>query len=231
MGVTELRAGKFTIEVETRRIKNMRLTVYPDGKIKLAAPLHTNQAEVETFVSSKIAWIEKHYAKFQSRIPAENLSFTSGETHVVWGIPCKLEIIERRGHPKVWTENGKLIMSIRSGTTKQQKIALLDTYYRNLIEEAAPRFVEKWEKTIGVEVNKIFYRKMKSCWGSCKPAGKTIRLNTELAKQSPECLEYVVIHEMIHMHEQSHNRHFYELMNAFYPNWKIIRKKMNGYGI
>jgi predicted metal-dependent hydrolase len=226
--VTTLQIGKYTVEVEYRRIKAMRLTVYPDGRIKIAVPLHTNQAAIETFVSSKTQWIEKHQTKFQKRLPSQNQSFKVGEIHFVWGIPCKLEIIERSGHPKMWTENGKLIMSIKPETTKLQKIALLDKFYRNLLAEAAPQFVKKWEPIINVKINKIFYRKMTSCWGSCNYTKGTLRLNTELAKKHPEYLEYVVIHEMIHIHEPSHNKHFYELMNTFYPNWKTIRKKMNG---
>ncbi len=228
---TMLQFGKYHIEVEYRRVKNMRLTVYPDGRIKIAAPLHVTHDEIKTFVSLKILWIEKHQTQFQTMTPAKSQSFTPGETHYVWGIPCELEIIKRRGHPKVWAENGKLIMSIKSETTTEQKTALLDKYYRNLLTEAAPKFVKKWEKPLGVTIDKIFYRKMKRHWGSCNYTRKTLRLNTELAKQSPECLEYVVIHEMIHIHEPSHNSHFYDLMNTFYPNWKIIRKRMNGYDV
>lgn len=209
----------------------MRLTVYPDGKTKIAAPLHVSQGEIEEFISSKIPWIEKHQSKFQSRTPTKDKSFKDGEIHFVWGIPCELEMTERRGHPRVVTENRRIIMTVRPGTSKQQKVALLDKYYRNLLEEAAPRFVEKWAGPIGVEIEKIFYRKMKSHWGSCNYTKRTLRLNTELAKKSPECLEYVVVHEMIHIHEPSHNKHFYELMNTFYPAWKTIRKKMNGYDI
>jgi predicted metal-dependent hydrolase len=223
-----MQIGKYNIEVEYRRVKNMRLTIYPDGKIKIATPLNTNQTQLETFVLSKSSWIEKHTTKFQQLGTAKNQSFTNGEIHFVWGIPCKLEIIEHKGRIKVKAENGTLSMMIKSEMTKAQKSAILDKYYRNLTAEAAPKFVEKWEGPIGVKINKIFYRKMKSCWGSCNYAKGTIRLNTELAKKHPECLEYVVIHEMIHMHEPSHNHHFYELMNTFYPNWKIIRKNMNG---
>jgi predicted metal-dependent hydrolase len=223
-----MQIGTYNIEVEYRRITNMRLTVYPDGRIKIAAPLGTSQTHIETFVSSKNVWIEKHLTQFQDRFPTQNRSFTPDEIHFVWGIPLKLEIIEHKGHPKISAENGKLIMSIRGESTKLQKAALLDKYYRKVLAEAAPRFVEKWENPIGVKINKIFYRKMKSCWGSCNYTKGTLRLNTELAKRHPECLEYVVIHEMIHMHEPSHNHHFYELMNTFYPNWKGIRKKMNG---
>jgi predicted metal-dependent hydrolase len=220
--------GKFTIEVEYRRVKTMRLTVYPDGKIKIAAPNHAIHQDIEAFVSSKKTWIEKHQDKFQNRLPIQDPSFVSGEIHFVWGIPCTLEIVERIGHPKIMAKNGKLIMSIKPGTTKEQKIVLLDKYYRNLVAEAAPKFIEKWKKPINVEINKIFYRKMKSCWGSCNYTKQTLRFNTELAKKHPECLEYVVIHEMIHIHEASHNKHFYDLMNAFYPNWKRIRRKLNG---
>ena len=228
---SKLQIGTHSIEVEPRRIKTMRLTVYPDGKIKAAVPLNTSSGEIEKFILSKISWIEKHQTKFQSRIPSTGKSFKPGEIHFVWGIPCSLEIIERRGHPKIIAENGKLIMSIRPGTDKQKKVALLDKYYRGLMEEAVPRFVEKWERPIGVKIEKIFYRKMKSHWGSCNYTRRTLRFNTELAKKSPECLEYVIVHEMIHIHEPSHNKHFYEMMSAFYPGWKNIRKKMNGYAV
>jgi predicted metal-dependent hydrolase len=226
-----MQVGKYNIEIEYRRVKAIRLTVYPNGKIKITAPLCTHQSAIETFILSKQAWIEKHQSKFQNQPLAREKAFSNGEIHYIWGIPCKLEIIEHRGRaiasPKVFTEKGKLIMSIKSEAGKEQKSILLNKYYRNLLAEAAPQFVKKWEKTIGVEINKIFYRKMKSCWGSCNYTNKTLRLNTELAKMPSECLEYVVIHEMIHIHEPSHNRHFYEMMNLFYPNWKIIRKKMN----
>jgi predicted metal-dependent hydrolase len=139
----------------------------------------------------------------------------------------KLELVERRGHPKILIEEDILRFYIRPDASKEQKQKTLDKWYRGLLQEAIPRFIQKWEPVIGVTVKGVYLRKMKSHWGSCNCQKQTIRLNTKLAKKPPECLEYVLVHEMIHIIEPSHNRKFYGLMNKYLPAWKLIRKKMN----
>jgi predicted metal-dependent hydrolase len=118
-------------------------------------------------------------------------------------------------------------MSIRPNTTKAKKQVLLDNWYHNVLGEVAPAIIKKWEQVIGITVKKLYLRKMKSHWGSCNYGKQTIRLNTELVKKPIECLEYVTVHEMLHMLEPHHNQAFYRLMNTYLPSWKIIRKKMN----
>ena len=145
----------------------------------------------------------------------------------VWGDPWELEIIERRGNPKIVMENGSLKMYVRPGSTKEKRQEFLDKWYSKILKEAALAIIESWEGRIGVEVKKLFVRKMKTHWGSCNNTRQTLRLNSELAKRKRECLEYVIVHEMLHIIEKGHNRHFYSLLNKHLPAWKIIRKRMN----
>jgi predicted metal-dependent hydrolase len=215
------------IEVEFRNVKTMRLTVYPpDGRVKVISPFGTNPEDIKTFAASKIGWIQKHREKFLNHSKL-TVSLKNHSALFVWGEPRELEIIERRGNPKITMENGSMKMYVRPDSTKAKRQESLDKWYGKILKEAAFPLIEEWENRIGVEVKKLFVRKMKTHWGSCNGARQTLRLNSELAKRKPECLEYVVVHEMIHIIEKGHNRRFYSLLNKYLPEWKIIRKKMN----
>jgi predicted metal-dependent hydrolase len=219
--------GNIPVTVEYKNIKNLRMTVYPpDGRVCISAPKSAAWEFIQSFAVSKIPWIEKHREKFRRNVTAKN-RFQNHEIHYVWGSPYKLELVERRGHPKIVLGEGILRFHTRPDATKEQKQKILDNWYRDILREVIPRFIQKWEPVIGVIVKGFFLRKMKSHWGSCNCQKQTIRLNTELVKKPPECLEYVLVHEMIHIIEPSHNRNFYGLMNKFLPAWKHIRKKMN----
>jgi predicted metal-dependent hydrolase len=203
------------------------MTVYPpDGKVRISAPKDAGWEFIRSFALSKIPWIEKHREKFRRNVKAKNL-FQNQEIHYVWGSAYKLELVERRGHPKITLGENVLRLCIRPDTSNEHKQKILDNWYRELLREAVPRLIQKWESVIGVTVKAVIPRKMKSHWGSCNCQKQIIRLNTELAKKPPECLEYVLVHEMIHIIEPSHNRNFYGLMNQYFPAWKLIRKKMN----
>jgi predicted metal-dependent hydrolase len=219
--------GDILIKIEYKHIKNLRLTVSPpDGKVHVSAPINTPKDAIRNFAASKSQWIEKHRIKYRNLPHAAN-TFLNREIYYVWGRAYELELIERRGHPKIVLSDSQLIMSIRPDTTKTKKQALLDNWYRNMLKEAAPVIIKKWEQIIGIIVKKLYLRKMKSHWGSCNYGKQTIRLNTELVKKPFECLEYVTVHEMLHMLEPHHDQAFYRLMNTYLPSWKTIRKKMN----
>jgi predicted metal-dependent hydrolase len=223
----ELLIDTIRIEVEYRRIKNMRITVYPpDGRVKLVAPLSATHQMIRDFAQAKRAWVEKHQTRFANH-PKEGNTFLKGEIHYIWGQPYSLEIIQKRGHPKIETNTNRLLMYVRPGTELQKKRELLEKLRHVLIQNIAPRFVAKWEPILGIKIKGIFYRKMKTHWGSCNYGQKTIRLNTELVKKSPSYLEYVIVHEMLHIIEPTHSRNFYRLLGKYYPEWKLIRKKMN----
>ena len=145
----------------------------------------------------------------------------------VWGAPYELEIIERSGNPKIVLADAHMKFYVRPGSSKAKRQEYLDKWYSKLLKEAAPSVIEKWEAQIGVEVTKLYVQKMKTHWGSCNYARQTMRLNSELAKRNPDYLEYVVVHEMLHIIEKGHNKKFYRLLSKYIPGWKVIRKKMN----
>jgi predicted metal-dependent hydrolase len=227
MPVKTFTVGNIPVTVEYKNVKTLRMTVYPpEGEVRISAPKNATWEFIHAFAVSKVPWIEKHREKFRRNARAKN-RFQDHEIYYVWGSAYKLELVERRGYPKFVLEEKNLRLSIRPGASNEEKQRALDTWYRRLLQDAVPRFIQKWEPFIGVTVKNVFLRKMKSHWGSCNCQNQTIRLNTELAKKPPECLEYVIVHEMIHIIEPSHNRNFYELMNKYLPAWKLIRKKMN----
>lgn len=211
------------VEINFKPVKNIRITVYPpDGRVCVSAPPDTAREAIKRFAASKMQWIKK------TRERIIRLSKTGDKNHCsVWGVLYKMSVTEKPGRSKITLDSEVIKFHVPPNTAKKKKQQLLDKWYHRLIREAAPPLVQKWKAKIGVGVNKIYYRKMKTRWGSCNYRQHTIRLNTELAKKPPVCLEYVIVHELLHMIEPSHNKNFYRLMSRFVPNWKIIRKKMN----
>ena len=222
--------GSVTVQVEYRRVKVMRLTVHPpDGRVHIAAPSGTPEENVKRFAASKIKWIEKHRARFQNNParPCAAESLRNHSTVYVWGVPHKLELVERTGNAKIVLEDGRMTMYIRPLCPKAKKQEVLDRWYRRILQEAADGLIKKWTGIIGVEVKKLYIRKMKTHWGSCNYQRQTMRLNSELAKRNPEYLEYVIVHEILHIIEKNHNQNYYRLLSQYLPAWKDIRKRMN----
>ena len=220
-----------SIEVEYRNVKTLRLTIYPpDGKVLIAAPFGTSPEYIKKFAASKIEWIKANREKLIKK-PSDSIkaaaSLKNNTVVHVWGVPYKLELIVRRGHPKIIIEDDSMKMYIRPDSARAKRQEFLDKWYRNTLKESAPDIIAKWETKLGIQVNKLYVRKMKSHWGSCNREKRTLRLNSELAKRDPECLEYVIVHEMVHIFEKGHNEKFYRLLGKYLPEWKAIRKKLN----
>ena len=220
------------VEVEYRAVKTMRLTVYPpDGRVRIAVAPGTTVEQIKKFAASKIKWIEKHREKFLNNSgPAKSGltgSLRNHSTVYVWGEPHRLELIERAGNSKIVIEGGSMKMYVRPQSPKAKRQEILDRWYRRRLKEAAGPIIKNWEAIIGVGVKKLYVRKMKTHWGSCNYQRQTMRLNSELAKRDPIYLEYVIVHEMLHIIEKGHNRNYYRLLNQYIPDWKNIRKKMN----
>jgi predicted metal-dependent hydrolase len=222
-----LQVGNQRIEVVYKPVKNLRLTVYPpDGRVKVVAPRNMTADFIRHFVASKMAWIEKkqdrrrHLAALQEKAEPENFQF-------FWGVPHRLVVVERRGNPAVMAEDRVLTLYVRPGADREKRQAALDAWRLKVLKETAPALIEKWESIIGVKTTALYVRKMKSCWGTCNCARRIVRLNSELVKWSPECLEYVIVHELIHLITPAHNRFFYCLLDWYMPAWKTIRGRMN----
>ncbi|MCL2129058.1 MAG: M48 family metallopeptidase [Treponema sp.] len=219
--------AEIPFNVEYKNVKNLRLTVYPpDGRVLISAPFGTSRDQIGKFAASKIEWIEKHRQRYMNHSKM-NGGFHNHAMVYVWGETYELLLIERKGHPKIEIEGQFFKMYLRPGTTKIKKQEFLDKWYRNTLKETAPEYIRKWETRLGIEISNLYVRKMKSHWGSCNCEKKTLRLNSELVKRKKECLEYVIVHEMLHIFEKNHNRNFYRLLEKHIPEWKVIRKKMN----
>jgi len=219
------------IELEYRSVKTMRLLVYPDGRVKIAAPEGMSTEYIKKFAASKIDWIKKQRDRFLKSTAEKKRPKTgtlrNHSAMYVWGKAYELELIERRGNPKIVLEDGYMKMYVRPDSTRAKRLEYLDKWYSRILKEAAPALVKKWETVTGIGVEKLYVRNMQTHWGNCNTVSQTMRLNSVLAKRHPECLEYVIVHEMLHVIEKGHNRKFYRLLAKYIPQWKTIRKKMN----
>jgi predicted metal-dependent hydrolase len=220
--------GALSVEVVRKRIKNIHLSVYPPaGRVRISAPKWMALEAVRLFAVSKLGWIRKQQQKLREQERETPREYLDRESHYVWGRRVLLEIADDRQGPTVELLPGKLVLRVRPEATLERRRAIVDEWYREQIKQAAPELIAKWEPILGVKVAAFFVRKMKTLWGSCTVRRHTIRLNSELAKKPPECLEYIVVHEMVHLLEQSHGPRFVALMDRHLPKWRSLRADLN----
>jgi len=224
----QLDLGGIAVDVVFKNIKNIHLSVNPPlGRVRIAAPLRMNVATLRIFAISKLAWIKQQQKKLREQHRETRREFLTRESHYVWGKRYLLSVTELDQAPTVTLKHARMILSTRAGASEAAKEAIVAQWYRDQIRETVPELIAKWETTLGVNVNRVFVQQMKTKWGSCNPKAQTIRLNTELAKKPKECLEYIVVHEMAHLLEPSHNVRFVALMDRVMPKWGVIRRRLN----
>ncbi len=218
------------IELLRKKIKNIHLTVYPpDGRISLSVPKQMDDEAVRNFVVSKLDWINKQKSKLTTQEVQTEREYISGESHYFLGSKYLLNIIETTGKQHVELTNNKCLdLHARSGCSAENREKILSEWYRQNLKEIIPPLIEKWEKIIGVNVNDFGIKLMKTRWGTCNIRDGRIWLNLELAKKNPRCIEYIVVHEMVHLLEKYHNQNFKNYMNKFLPDWKVIKNELNG---
>jgi len=220
--------GDMPIEVIRKDIKNLHLSVLPPlGKVRIAAPRHMNLDTIRVFAISKLAWIRAQQGKMQAQVREAPREYLDRESHYVWGRRYLLKRIEKEGPPAIELKHNELVMHLRPGTDEARSRDILDSWYRAQIREVLPALLAKWEPALGVKLRRVFVQRMKTKWGSCKPASATMRLNTDLAKKPRDCIEYIVVHELIHLLEPTHNARFLALMELFLPQWQQLRRQLN----
>ncbi len=226
--VAQIDLGDMRIEVLRKDIKNLHLSVLPPrGLVRVAAPRHMNLDTIRVFVISKLAWIRSQQRKMHAQERETLREYLDRESHYVWGRRYLLKRVEKDAAPAIELKHSKLVMQLRPGTDDARCQEILDGWYREQIRAAAPALIAKWEPVMGVKVGRVFVQRMKTRWGSCNPASRAIRLNTDLAKKPPECLEYIMAHEMAHLLEPTHNARFKSLMDMFMPQWQQLRDELN----
>lgn len=223
-----LKLNELDIEIVQKNIKHVHLSVYPpDGKVKVSAPLSMAPDTLRVFVISKLAWIKKQQSKLRAQQREAPREYLDRESHYVWGKRYLLKIEEAEAPPRIELKHNKLVLSVRPGTNPARKQAILEAWYRDNLRQAVPALIEKWQSRMGVRVNRFYVQSMKTKWGSCSVHSGSIRLNTELAKKPRACLEYIVVHEMTHLLEPTHNSRFIGLMDRFMPKWRFYRDELN----
>lgn len=220
--------GELHAEVIRKAIKHVHLSVLPPaGKVRVAAPQSMPLETIRLFVISKLPWIRTQQRKLQAQERETPREFLNKESHYVWGKRYLLELSLADAAPTVSLTPRKLELQIRPGADAAQCEEVLDTWYRQQIRDALPALLAKWEPLLGVKTSRVFVQRMKTKWGSCTPEQGYIRLNTDLAKKPPECLEYIVVHELVHLLEPTHNDRFSALMDLYLPHWHHLRKQLN----
>ena len=217
------------VDVVRKDIKNIHLAVYPPaGRVRIAVPEHVNEDSIHLLLVSKLVWIKRQQRKFEGQERITPREYKNRESHYFQGRRYLLRIHEEDSPPKVLLQNKTYIdMYVRPGTPLLKKHELMNEWYRATLKEEIPAFVNKWENKIGVRVNQWQVKQMKTKWGSCNTEKGRIWLNLELAKKPLQCLEYIIVHEMIHLLERHHNDKFLHHMNTYLPNWKQLKAELN----
>jgi len=226
--VAQIDLGDMRIEVLRKDIKNLHLSVLPPhGRVRVAAPRQINPDTIRVFVISKLEWIRRQQRKMDAQEREAPREYLDRESHYVWGRRYLLKRIEEEAAPSVELRHSRLVLQVRPGTDEARSREILEVWYREQIRVAVPSLIAKWEPVMGVKVGRVFVQRMKTRWGSCNPESRSIRLNTDLAKKPPECLEYIMVHEMAHLLEPTHNPRFRSLMNLFMPQSQHLKDELN----
>ena len=217
------------VEIVRKDIKNLHLAVYPpEGRVRVAAPLRLDDDAVRMAVISRLVWIRRKQAEFEGQDRQSRREFVSGESHYFEGRRYRLDVVVTTGSTGVRLRgNAWMEMRVRPDTDRDAREAMLYRWYRARLRERIPEMVARWEPKIGVTVAEWRIRRMKTRWGTCNPEAGRIWLNSELAKKPVSCLEYVVVHEMVHLIERGHSDRFRSLLDRFMPGWRGRLEELN----
>lgn len=226
--VTQINLGEIAVDVVKKDIKNIHLSVYPPtGRVRISAPLRMSLDTIRVFAITKLGWIKSQQKKLRAQERETPREYLDRESHYLWGKRYLLKIEEQDAAPGVELKHNKMILRIRPATSQEKRQKILEAWYREQLKEALPPLLAKWESLMAVKVRRCFVQKMRTKWGSCGHDTGNIRLNTDLAKKPPECLEYIVVHELTHLLEPTHNQCFIALMDQFMPKWKFYKDQLN----
>lgn len=217
------------VEIVRKDIKNLHLGVYPpNGRVRVATPHRVNDDAVRLAVIGKLGWIKRQRARFDAQPRQSEREMVSGESHYFLGQRYRLNVIEYNGVGKVVLRK-KTTMDLYVGRKvgAAQRERVLQRWHREQLAALVPPLLDKWEPVLGVQVAKWAIKKMKTKWGSCNAAARRIWLNLELGKKPVQCLEYILVHELVHLLERYHNDKFIAMMNAYLPQWRFRRSELN----
>jgi len=217
------------VQIVRKDIKNLHLGVYPpQGRVRVAAPLAVSDEAVRLAVIGKLGWVKRQQAGFNAQARQSRREMVSGESHYLLGKRYRLRVVEREGTNAVELRGkSRLTLYVRPGTSTEQRDCLLQRWYRGHLRLLIPPLLAKWEPVLGVRVAHWGIKRMKTRWGTCNAEARRIWVNLELAKKPLRCLEYIVVHEMVHLLERHHNDRFTKIMDRHLPHWRLCRDELN----
>ena len=223
-----IQLGEISIEVTRKDIKNVHLSVRPpDGHVTLAAPLATRLEVARAYAISKLGWIRDQQRKLASQARETPRQFITRESHYLWGRRYLLNVEQREAKPCVTVDHKRMTLTVRPGSSDTKRAEVMHQWHKELLHEAVPPLIRKWEPKLGVQVHGYFLQRMKTKWGGCNHRAGHIRLNTELVKKPKHLLEYVIVHEMAHLLEPTHSDRFLAILDKHYPTWREARAELN----
>ena len=226
--VSKMKIADVSVDIIFKDIKNVHLSVHPPtGRVRISAPLEMNSDTIRLFALSKLGWIRKHQKKIQEQERETPREFLERESHYFWGRRYLLRIDDEQDRSNVVLGHRYIELNVPKGASAEQRRELLLSWYRKELRAACLPVISQWETLLGVRVERFFIQQMKTKWGGCNPAKRYIRLNLDLVRFEPECLRYVILHEMAHFIVPNHGTHFTALLDAHMPEWRNIRTKLN----
>lgn len=216
------------VDVVYKDIKNLHIGVYPPmGRVRVAAPDRLDESQVRIAVIRRLPWIKRQREQLRAAARQSERDMVTGESHYVWGVRRRLKVIERPGRAHIELEGTRLLLYVPAGSTSEGRRLVLDRWYRDQLRHELMTLISRWEQMLGLSVPKWSIRRMKTKWGSCNRQTLHIWFNVELAKKHPDCLEYIVVHEMTHYRERNHGDRFTKLMDGQMPDWRNRRDMLN----
>ena len=220
--------GSIVADVNYKEIKNIHLSVNPpQGDVRISAPLHLDMDTIRIFALSKLSWIRRQQQKFKDQERETPREYIDRESHYVWGKRYLMLINEENRPARVELNHNKLLVNVRPYSSMDKREEVLEKWYRAQLRIKAREMIEIWEKRLGVETDRVIIQKMKTKWGSCSQDSGIIRLNLELVKKPVQYLEYVIVHELLHIIEPTHNSRFVALMDTYMPKWRHYKEELN----
>lgn len=227
--MTELiELGDISIAVTRKEIKNVHLSVHPpDGRVTMSAPIGTRPEVARAYAISRIGWIRQQQAKLRNQARETRRQFIERESHYLWGRRYLMTVVEQEAKPAVSVDHKRITLSVRPGSDHAKRASVIHEWHKALLHEFIPPLIARWEPRLGVHVVAYFLQRMKTKWGSCNHDAGHIRLNTELVKKPKDLVEYVVVHEMIHLMEPTHGERFIKILADHYPTWREAKSELN----
>lgn len=222
-----MKISGITVNVIKKNIKNMHLYVKPpDGRVEVSAPLSLSDEAISMFIRTKISWIKRKQADFALQPRQSERKYITGETLYIWGKPYYLRVLYgNKNHLEAVGDEA--VLTVRKESTAKQREAWVNEWYRGLLKHQIDRLLPRWSKTTGLIPSSWQTKYMTTRWGTCNTNTGKIWFNLQLAKKTIECLEYVILHELVHLKIRNHGKEFVELMDLYMPYWREIRKKLN----